>query len=230
MTDRQYGFEPVYTLARSVVIPSLWLWFRFSIGGLENIPRRGPAIVAVNHISYLDPLAVAYAVVKARRRPRFLSKAELFQDRRIAWALRGAGQIEVKRGSRDAPAALNAALDALGRGEVVVVFPEGTVTTDPDLNMKAPKSGTARLALESRAPVIPGGVWGTANVWPKGHRNNWRPRQEIVMSFGTPLRFEGDPASPDEWERVGSSMMEHIAASATALRPLIPDKRKPGRS
>jgi 1-acyl-sn-glycerol-3-phosphate acyltransferase len=222
---RQYGFEPVYSLAYAIVIPWLTIWFRWHIEGLQNIPKRGAAILASNHISYLDPLALAYASVKAGRRPRFLAKSEPFQDRRIAWVLRGCGQIEVKRGSRDAPAALAAALEALGRGELVLIFPEGTVTTNPELEMMAPKSGVSRLALASRAPVIPCGIWGTANVWPKGHANNWRPRQEIVMNIGEPMVFEGDPARPGDWMQAGATLMDCIGALVAPLRPLIADRR-----
>ena len=142
--------EPVYALARALVLPLLGLWFRWHIEGLENIPRRGPALLAFNHIAYLDPLAIAYVVDKAGRRPRFLAKSELFQDKRIAWALRACGQIEVKRGTRSASGALGSALSALGEGEVIVIFPEGTVTTNADLAPMASNRG-------SRASRSPGG-------------------------------------------------------------------------
>jgi 1-acyl-sn-glycerol-3-phosphate acyltransferase len=223
---RQYVFEPVYSLAYAIVIPWLSIWFRWHIEGLQNIPKTGPAILASNHISYLDPFALAYASVRAGRRPRFLAKSELFQDKRIAWVLRGCGQIEVKRGSRDARAALAAALEALGRGELVLIFPEGTVTTDPELGMMTPKSGVSRLALDSGAPVIPCGIWGTANVWPKGHAHDWRPRQEIVMNIGEPMIFEGNAAVPVDWTRAGATLMDRIGALVAPLRPLVDDRRR----
>lgn len=223
--------EPVYHLARVVLIPALSAWFRWHIEGLGNIPERGPAIVAFNHIAYLDPFAVAYTVDRAGRRPRFLAKSELFEDKRIAWVLRGARQIPVARGTRAAPMALDDALAALDRGEVIVVFPEGTVTTDPDLRPMKPKSGTARLALKSGAPLIPGGVWGTANVWPKGayKKQWWPPKQDILVRVGPPLHVSGDPDSADAWLRVGRDLMDTIGALVTSLRPALPDRRRPRR-
>lgn len=85
-------FEPTYLLAKAILKPWLGAWFRWNIEGLENIPRRGPAILAFNHIAYLDAFAAAYVVDGAGRRPRFLAKSELFEDKRIAWVLKGAKQ------------------------------------------------------------------------------------------------------------------------------------------
>ena len=221
--------EPIYVLTRSIVIPAMHIWFRWHIEGLDNIPKEGPAIVATNHVAYLDPLALGYVVDRAGRRPRFLGKSELFQDKRIAWILRGCGQIEVKRGTADAPAALNNALDALGRGEVIVIFPEGTVTTDPDLDPMSPKTGAARLALLSGAPIVPGAIWGTANVWPKGHAHNWKPKQDIVVRFGKPMTFAEHIDTPRAWLNAGHEIMDEIRALLAGLRPLVPDRRRPRR-
>jgi 1-acyl-sn-glycerol-3-phosphate acyltransferase len=168
--------ESTYLLAKGVLKPWLATWFKWSIEGLENVPRSGPALLAFNHIAYLDPLAAAYVVDRAHRVPRFLAKSELFEDKKIGWVLRGAKQIEVRRGSKDAPMALEHAFAALKRGELIVVFPEGTITTDPDLKPMRAKTGTARLALGSGVPVVPCALWGTANIWPKGHAKRWRPR------------------------------------------------------
>jgi 1-acyl-sn-glycerol-3-phosphate acyltransferase len=223
----RYGFEPIYSLAWAFVIPWAHLWFRWQIEGLQKMPRDGPAILAWNHVAYLDPLAIAYVVVRAGRRPRFLSKAELFDDRRIAWVLRGTGQIEVKRGTRAAPDALDHALGALERGEVVVIFPEGTVTTDPDLNPMPAKSGVSRLALKSGAPVIPCAIWGTANVWPKGYKHRWRPRQDIVVRIGDPIDIGGDFDTPRDWVRAGTRIMDEIKVLLAGIRPIVPDRRRP---
>jgi 1-acyl-sn-glycerol-3-phosphate acyltransferase len=224
---RRPDVEPIYQLARFVVIPFMHLWFRWHIEGIHNIPKQGPAIVALNHVAYLDPLAITYVIDRAGRRPRFLAKSELFRDKRIGWVLRGCGQIEVRRGTRDAPAALGLALEALDRGEVVVIFPEGTVTTNDDLEPMLPKSGVSRLALESDAPVIPCGVWGTANVWPKGYRNRWWPRQDIVVAVGAPLHVGGDAQSASDWRRAGVEIMDAIGVLVASLRPLVPDRRRP---
>jgi len=222
--------EPIYAVTRSVVIPSLRAWFRWHLEGLEHVPKEGPAIIATNHIAYFDPLAVAYGVVKAGRRPRFLAKAELMNDRRIGWVLRGCGQIEVQRGTRNAVQALEHAFNALDRGEVVCIFPEGTVTPDPDLRPMASKTGTPRLALRSGAPVIPCGVWGTANVWPKDFRHNWKFKQELAVRFGEPVEFRGDPDSAEEWAEAGEAITNRIAELVASIKPLIPDRRRPKKT
>lgn len=223
--------EPTYLLAKWIMKPFLWLWFRWNIEGLENIPSDGPALLAFNHIAYLDPFAAAYTVDQRKRRPRFLAKSELFDDRRIAWILRGAGQIPVYRGTKDAPMALDQALAALQRGEIVVIFPEGTITTDPDLRPMKAKSGIARLAQQTGAPVIPCAIWGTANVWAKGYRKRWwPPKQDICVRVGEPLDVGEGDGSPDTWAQVGEKIMDAIAALVSSLRPIIPDRRRPRRA
>ena len=219
--------ETTYLIAKGILKPFLHSWFRWNIEGLENLPRKGAALLAFNHISYLDPLATAYAVDKADRVPRFLAKSELFQDKRIAWILRGAKQIEVKRGTATAPMALDNAFAALNKGEIVVVFPEGTISEDPDLKPLPPKTGAARLALGSNAPLIPCAVWGTQNIWPKGYAKNWwPPRQDILVRIGEPMKVEGDPDSTDDWRRVSEDLMAEIDRLAASLRPAVPDRRR----
>ena len=133
----------------------LRVYFRWHLEGLEYIPKDAAALVASNHLSYLDGLAVAYGVHRAGRRPRFLTKAGLFNVPVIGAALKAIGQIPVNRGTRDAPQSLDNADAALKAGEVVVVFPEGTTSTAPDLAMGKAKTGTARLALQSGMDVVP---------------------------------------------------------------------------
>ena len=221
--------EPTYWFAKAILKPFLGTWFRWHIEGLENIPRRGPAIVAFNHIAYLDPLVAAYVIDKAKRRPRFLAKADLFQDKRIAWILKGAGQIEVRRGTRDAPMALDKAFDALRRDQVIVIFPEGTITDDADLAPMAAKTGAARLALGSGVPVIPAALWGTANVWGKGYSKNWRPAQQVCVRIGEPIELAGGPSSPRAWREGGAMIMQEISSLVASLRAVVPDRRRPKR-
>lgn len=223
--------EPTYQLARAIVKPWMGTWFRWHIEGLENIPEKGPALLAVNHISFLDPFAAAYVVDLAGRRPRFLAKAELFDDKRIAWIIKGAKQIPVHRGTPDAPMALDQAIEALRQGEVIVIFPEGTITNDPDLNPMPAKTGVARLALATGAPVLPAAVWGTANVWPKGFAKQWwPPKQDICVRIGEALCVQGDPDSPREWQRVSAEVMDEVRRLVASLRPAVPDRRRAKRA
>lgn len=218
--------EATYGLAKAILKPWLASWFRWTIEGVENIPRRGPALVAFNHIAFLDPLASAYVIDKAKRIPRYLAKNELFEDKKIAWILRGAKQIPVRRGTADAPMALDAAFDALKRGEVIVIFPEGTITDDPDLNPMEGKTGIARLAIDSEVPVIPAALWGTANIWPKGYAKRWRPRQDIAVRVGEPMSFAGRSDAPEEWHRVANEVMAEISLLLASIRPAVPDRRR----
>lgn len=220
--------EPTYLLAKAILKPPLRLWFRWNVEGAENIPRSGPALLAFNHIAYLDPFAAAFVVDETGRRPRFLGKSELFEDKRIGWILKGAGQIPVKRGTKDAPMALDAALAALDAGEVVVIFPEGTITDDPDLQPIKAKTGISRLALQTDVPVIPCAVWGTANVWGKGFRKRWwPPRQDLCVRIGEPMRVSGDPTNIEDLRRGGQEIMSAISTLVASLRPIVPDRRRP---
>ena len=222
--------EPTYRLAHTILKPWLSTWFRWTIEGEENIPRTGPALVAFNHIAYLDPLAAAFVVDRAKRIPRFLAKQELFEDKKIAWVLKGAKQIPVKRGTADAPMALDEAFRALDQGEIIVIFPEGTITRDPDLNPMEGQTGISRLAVQSGVPVVPAAVWGTANIWPKGYAKRWRPGQDICVRVGEPVSYAGRTDSPDEWHRVAGDIMDDISLLLASIRPAVPDRRRPRKA
>ena len=112
--------EPWYRAAELALVPPMQLWFNWRLEGLEKIPAEGPVIVAGNHLSYVDPLAHGYFVVKAGRRPRFLAKQELFEAPFVGTVLRGARQISVERGTGDR-SPLEDAGRAVERGEVVVI-------------------------------------------------------------------------------------------------------------
>ena len=147
--------ESTYLIAKAILKPWLAGWFRWSIEGVENIPREGPASLPSTTSATSTLLPPLTSSTSARRVPRFLAKAELFKDKRIAWILKGAKQIEVQRGTPQAPMAFDNAFDALRKGELIVVFPEGTITNDPDLNPMEAKTGAARLALGSGVAADP---------------------------------------------------------------------------
>lgn len=218
--------EPTYWFAKAILKPWLALWFRWHVEGTERVPLEGPVILAFNHIAYLDPLVAAYVIDRMGRRPRFLAKHELFEDRRIGWILRGAKQIPVRRGTPRAPMALDDAEAALRDGQALVIFPEGTITADPDLNPSPPKSGLARLAITTGAPVVPVALWGTANVWTKGYAKNWRAGQDICVSFGRPLDLRGLEDDRSGWAEGGRRVMDEISLLLAGLRPAVPDRRR----
>jgi 1-acyl-sn-glycerol-3-phosphate acyltransferase len=138
--------------------------------GMENIPRTGGVVVCPNHISYADPLTLAHFIYDAGRAPRFLAKAALFEIPLVGRLLRGAAQIPVLRASKDASLAFSAAVGAVERGECVCIYPEGTVTRDPQLWPMVGKTGAARVALATGAPVIPVAQWGPQEILPPYHK------------------------------------------------------------
>src|SRR5580704_11477736 len=145
--------DPVYSVAKGVFSPWLRWGLRWTIEGAPFIPNAGPVLLAANHVSYLDPLTLAWVADRRGRHVRYLAKAELFDKPALGPLLRAAHQIPVRRGRADAADALEAAVDALARGECVGVFPEGTISED--LEPMIAKSGTARLAHRAGVPITP---------------------------------------------------------------------------
>ena len=149
-----------FTVAASILKPTLLTTTsRTWIDG-EKIPATGGCIVVLNHISHADPLLSAHFVYDHGRLPRYLAKSGLFRNRYLGGLLTSAGQIPVERLTASAVGAYDAGVAALEAGECVVVYPEGTLTRDPDLWPMRGKSGAARLALATGVPVIPVGQWG----------------------------------------------------------------------
>jgi putative phosphoserine phosphatase/1-acylglycerol-3-phosphate O-acyltransferase len=164
------GVEPADVL-KLAARPELFPYARFDIEGTERIPSSGPAIVVGNHRSYFDTVALGMTVLRAGRAPRFLGKKEVFDAPVIGPAARAMGGIRVDRGSgSDEP--LKEAARALEAGELVVLMPQGTIPRGRDFYKPTlvGKTGAARLAAMSRAPVIPIGLWGTEHVWPRSSR------------------------------------------------------------
>jgi 1-acyl-sn-glycerol-3-phosphate acyltransferase len=214
--------DAMYVAARSLLWPPLRFGIRWTIEGAQTIPVRGPVILASNHVSYLDPLVLAYLADQRHRRVRFLAKAELFEKRPLGSILRGAHQIPVKRGTSDAASSLDAAVDALDRGECVTVFPEGTISLD--LEPMAGKSGTARLAQQSGVPVTPVGLWGMHRVMFKGRKPVWRTGVAETVVVGPPLRIAPDEDVREATDRI----MRAICAQVARAREIYPQAPESG--
>jgi 1-acyl-sn-glycerol-3-phosphate acyltransferase len=213
-------------LAETVVLPPIALWFRWRLEGLDYIPSEGPALIAGNHISYFDPLAHGYFIEKAGRRPRFLAKTELYRNPFLRRVLRGARQIPVRRGS-GARAPVEAAIAALREGEVVVVYPEATVTRNEDLSPMQGKTGIARLTLASGVPVIPLAVWGSQRVWQRSGTRSLQLGRPIWVKAAPPLDFsvhEEDPEHPEVLRTVTDHVMGELSLLIDDLRARYPKR------
>jgi 1-acyl-sn-glycerol-3-phosphate acyltransferase len=174
-------------LAANVVRPVSAALTRRDWAGAEHIPTEGGVVIACNHLSVVDPVAVAHFIYDAGRFPRFLAKDGLFHVPVLGSALLGLGQIPVYRGSAKAGEAFRAAIAAVRDGACVVVYPEATVTRDPALWPMTGKTGIARIALETGAPVVPVASWGAQRIWPYGARPRPLPRKAIRVIAGPPV-------------------------------------------
>lgn len=184
--------EPVY---RPVILMVLAIFrglgLRLTVRGLDHLPRSGGAVIAINHISYLDFALTGRAILPTGRLIRFMAKKAIFDVPILGALMRGMKHISVDR-SAGAGAYLEA-VAALERGELVGVFPEGTISLSFEL--KEFKSGAARMAQQADVPIIPVIVWGGQRVWTKRHRPRLSKRGiPIHIAIGSPLTPTGEPA------------------------------------
>jgi 1-acyl-sn-glycerol-3-phosphate acyltransferase len=158
----------------------------------EKVPQTGGVVFVVNHISNVDPLAIGQYLAFSGRWPRFLAKASLFQVPVLRAVLRGCAQIPVQRGSAAAKDALSAAVAAVQDGRAVVVYLEGTITLDPDLWPMRGRTGAARIALQTSAPVVPLGQWGAQDIMygKKIHVPKLLPRKTLRVVAGDPVPLD----------------------------------------
>jgi len=163
-----------------------YLGLKFVFSGTSHVPRKGPALLAMNHIGYLDFALIGTALLPANRLARFMAKKEIFDHPVAGPLMRGMKHISVDR-SNGAPSFI-CALKALQKGEIVGVFPEATISQSFEL--KDMKSGVIRLAIESGAPVLPTIVWGSQRIWTKKvPRNFKRDNTPIYVVIGAPMYF-----------------------------------------
>ena len=212
----------LWDVGRIVVPPAFGLVFRMRFEGLANIPARGRLILAANHPSPLDPFALALAAVRRGRDLRFLTAAEFFERPVKGWLLRRLAQIPVRRGT-GGRSALEEAVRTLRAGAAVGVFPEGRVSEGSD--PARGRTGTARIALRSRTPLVPVAIWGTHERWPRSGPRFGRPlRPPLVIVAGPAILPEGEPRSASDQRALTDRLMaaiehqlEHARATATAM-------------
>ena len=218
--------EPWYRFALLTLRPAISFWFNWRFEGIEHIPPDGPLLVACNHISYFDPLAHGRMLVKAGRLPRFLAKKELYQDWLVRRALQGSHQIPVERGS-GSTAPIVAAVKALKAGEAVIVYPEGTITKNPDWIPMQGKNGIARLALAAEVSVMPLALWGTHAVWQREGIRSFAFGRPLWLKAGAPLDFSEFEDRQDDQavlRKVTDTVMEELTRLVVDLRSRYPKR------
>jgi len=205
-----------------VVKPQLLLLTRRRWSGMEHIPATGGAILVANHMSHADPLVCAHYVYDAGRWPQFLAKASLFQVPVLGWLLRQVHRIPVYRGPVDAVKALEAAVAAVHRGEAVIIYPEGTITRQPDLWPMRGKTGVARLALATGAPVIPIVMWGPERLFdPRTKKLRLWPRAPVTVVAGPPIdlsRWAGATPANGVLHEMTDEIMLHLRDMLATIR------------
>lgn len=201
--------------------------FRLHWQGLEHVPRTGGMILAVNHVSYADPAIFVRFTWDAGRIPRTLAKDSLFRWPIFGSILRGAKQIPVSRGSSDARTSLGAAVESLEAGECVCIYPEGTVTRDPDWWPMRARTGVARLALATGVPVIPVAQWGAQHFYDHydHHKLSVRPRKDVTYRAGPAVdlsAYQGKPITQQLLREVTDAIMVDVSALLGDIRGETP--------
>ncbi|HEY5108931.1 MAG TPA: lysophospholipid acyltransferase family protein, partial [Acidimicrobiales bacterium] len=199
--------------------PESFPYARFTINGVEHVPAEGPVILASNHRSYFDVAALAIVVAKLGRTVRFMGKQELFDAPGVGQLARALGGIAVDRGSGSGDP-MRKATAALHAGEAVIVLPQGTIPRGEDFfdPVLHGKTGAARLAADTGAPVIPIGVWGTEQVWPRAAKvpnvTTVQHPPRVTVTVGPPVKL---------------GLTDAVADTATlmdAIVDLLPDEAR----
>jgi len=212
-----------WRLGIPLVLPIERALFRVRVTGIHHVPLAGPAILAFVHISVLDGPCLAIEVAWRRRRAvRFLVAAEVFERPVNGWFLRRYRQIPIRRGRNDA-GAVDEAIATIRRGALAAIAPEGAVNPTP-AELQRIRSGVARIALPTGAPVIPVGIWGTHRRWSKSGRHwgrPWRPR--LGLAFGEPIEAKGDATRQADVDAFVALVREGLERQLDEARMLTGD-------
>jgi 1-acyl-sn-glycerol-3-phosphate acyltransferase len=216
---RKLGFWPRFAVA--VVKPLMTVLTERDWRGMDNIPQSGGVILAVNHVSHADPFTAAHYIYDSGRWPEYLAKESVFRIPVVGAILRWCKQIPVHRGTVDAGKALDSAIKAVRAGECVVIYPEGTTTKEPDLWPMRGKTGVARLALATGAPVIPIAQYGMEAIFD--------PRTSKLRLRRTKVHVWAGPAVDlSKWagaEPTGATLTEMTEEIMNTLRVMVGEIR-----
>jgi 1-acyl-sn-glycerol-3-phosphate acyltransferase len=214
---------PIFRLLALLLIPPMEFLARYVIIDGDKLPKHGAFVFSPNHYSEIDPVVIGRVMYKLGRAPRYLTKASLFTVPVLGWFLRTSGQIPVERsGVSRGSDPLTSAAKLVREGLAVVIYPEGSLTRDPDLWPMRGKTGAVRMALEAGVPLIPVAHWGTQLVMPRyGKKISWFPRKTITVKIGDPVdlsAFAGRGLDPATLNEATAVLMAAITALLVELR------------
>lgn len=193
-----------------------YLGLKLTITGQENIPAEGGAILAINHVGYLDFALAGTALIPSKRYVRFMAKKEIFNNKLAGPLMKGMHHISVDRSAGSS--SFVAAMRALRAGEFIGIFPEGTISVS--FEIKEIKSGAVRLAMGAGVPIIPVIVWGSQRVWTKGvPRNLKRQKVPVTIAIGKPIFFTKE----DDVERSEIELRSTMISMLHEVQESYPD-------
>jgi 1-acyl-sn-glycerol-3-phosphate acyltransferase len=228
---RRWRLGSGYRIAVFLLWPVMTAFTKRDWQGMQRLNTDdGGIIVVANHISWFDPLVISHAMWENDRPPRFLAKESVFRVPVIGSIIESAGQIRVYRETKEAVAAVRDAIAAVQRGECVVVYPEGTITKDPNEWPMAGKTGAARIALATGRPVLPMAQWGATQVM-RPYRKELRllPRKTMHVWVGEPVDlsdFADRPMDHDTLEQATERIMDALSAELGKIRQLAPPEHR----
>ncbi len=210
-------------LLANILRPFVRLLYKIELTGTENLPKSGGYVLAANHVTTLDALAVAYMMYfRLHRAPHFLAKEGLFRTPIVGPVLLACGQIPVFRSGRNNTDPMQSAYDVLNAGHIIGIFPEGTLTREPNQWPMRARTGAIRLSLETGVPIIPVGQWGTEAVM-ETYSSKIRPKpwHKVRIVIGKPISMEpykNKKMSTDDLVELSDQVMVEITKIVEDIR------------
>ncbi|HEX4443174.1 MAG TPA: lysophospholipid acyltransferase family protein [Galbitalea sp.] len=224
-TGKNPEITPIWRLLASLVIPLMGILSKLTILDGDKAPKTGAFVLTPNHYSEIDPLVLGVAMWKVGRMPRFLAKASLFRIPVFGAILRASNQVPVERaGAARGSDPLAAARQITEHGLAVIIYPEGTLTREPDLWPMRGKLGAVRMALDADIPIIPVAHWGTQLVLPRYGKLSLFPRKKIMVKYGDPVDLSGFRDKPRTTKNLGEATELVMAAITELLEGLRGEK------
>ena len=229
-----WSLGPAYRFAAFVLKPPMELFTKKDWHGEQWLRQEYPPtdgiVVVSNHISWFDPIPLSHVLWNNGRSPRFLAKEALFRVPFVGMIISNARQIPVYRETDVAADSVTAAIDAVRAGEAVVVYPEGTITRDPDLWPMTGRTGAARIALLAGVPVIPIAQWGPQDVMgPYAREFKMLPPKQMHMRVGPPVALDdlrGQELTGEVLQTATARIMDEITGLLEQIRgETAPEKR-----